>query len=272
MKKNRVVFLWIGGALGLALSDGMAATNNAPVAASLRTARDVYQAVKDQYAGDTDKRMLTLVMTNKRGEVRRSSLIRYRRKDNGLWRTLLFYLDPADVRGTSTLTIELAGEDDLQRIYLPALKKNRRIPTADKGKSWAGTDFTFEDLQEREADDFEYSALESTTLDGHDCYHYFTIPKPDVGSHYGKIESWIRKDILQPLEGRYYDKKGTLIKILKFKRQEQIQGIWTTLHLEMTSLLDHHKTDFMTDKIVFNAPMDDSLFTERGMLNVSEKF
>jgi hypothetical protein len=274
MKAKGIVYLWAGGVLALSLSVAGAASTNAPAPAAvpLKTAREVQKAVKDQYVGDTDKRMLTLVLTNKRGEERTSTLIRYRKKDNGLWRTLLFYLEPADVRGTSTLTIEVANEDDLQRIYLPALKKNRRIPTADKSKSWAGTDFSFEDLQEREVDDFEYSALDSATLDGHECYHYFTTPKPEIGSGYGKIENWIRKDIVQSLQAHYYDKKGTLIKILKFKKQEQIQGIWTTLHLEMTSVLDQHKTDFLTDKIVFNTSMDDSLFTERGMLNVSEKF
>jgi len=274
MKAKGIACLWAGCALATFLSSEAAEPTNATAAAAgpLKTARDVQKAMKDQYLGDTDKRMLTLMLFNKRGEERKSTLIRYRRKENGLWRTLLFYLEPADVRGTSTLTIEIANEDDLQRIYLPALKKNRRIPAADKGKSWAGTDFAFEDLQEREVDDFEYSAMDSVTVDGHDCYHYSTTPKPEIGSSYGKIENWVRKDIVQSLQAQYYDKKGVMIKILKFKKQEQIQGIWTSLHLEMTSVLDRTKTDFFTDKIVFNTPMDDSLFTERGMLNVSEKF
>lgn len=238
----------------------------------LKTARDVQKAVKDRYVGDNEKRMLTLVLTNKRGEERKSSLIRYRKKEKGLWSTLLFYLDPADVRGTATLTIEVAGEDNLQRIYLPALKKNRRIPASDKSKSWAGTDFSFWDLEEHEVTEFDYGQMDSVVVDGHECYHYMTIPKAPEKAGCAKVENWIRKDILHPLQAKYYDAKGTLVKELKFKKQEKVQDIWTTLHLEMTSVLDGHKTDFITDKMVFNTEIDDSVFTERGMLKVSEKF
>ena len=240
-------------------------------APELKRAHEVQVAAENRYQGDTDRRKLTLVLTNKRGEVRESKLVRYRKKQDGLWRTLLSYTVPADVRGTSTLTIERKKEDDLQRIYLPSLKKVRRIPQADKSKSWAGTDFAFEDLQEHDPDDFNYSEMDIQEINGHPCYHYTQSPKDPETFSYGKLENWIRKDILHPEQTKYYDKKGQYIKILYFNDIRQIDGIWTCFKLEMESLLDKHKTLFVTDKIVYNKPISDDMYTERGMLDVPEE-
>ena len=246
--------------------------------AHFSTAREVQECVKNRYQGDDAKMRLSLVLSNSRGEKRVTQLVRYRKKENGLYRTLLSYVYPTDIKGTATLTIEQSGADDLQRMYLPALKKLRRISSPDKGKSWAGTDFSYEDLQEQKLDDFEYSALNSELRDGHACFHYSVTPKAPGNSSYGKIESWVRKDILQPHQSLYYDKKGKCFKELNFKDYRKIEDarkvreIWTPLHLEAVHYEDKHSSDFIIEKVVYNTGIDDSMFTPRTMENVPENF
>lgn len=239
---------------------------------AIKSARDVHDRVDKRYQGDDGSWKMTMILTNRRGGKRVSRLVRYRKKENGLYRTLLSYVSPADIRGTTTLTIEQEGEDDLQRLYLPAMKKHRRIASQDKGKPWAGTDFSYEDLQEQDLDDFAYTGLSSEMVDGHDCYHYFATPKTPDKSSYGKIENWIRKDNWEPVKGRYYDKKGRLLKELKFLKLRKIQGIWTSLRWVMENFKEKHKTEFIVSRVRYNAKLKERMFTPRSMSRVPEDF
>ena len=246
------------------------------VGAEPKTSRELADRVDKRYQGDDSKMKLTLISYNERGEKKVEQMIRYRREKNRekgqLARTLLCYAAPADVRGTCTLTLQQEGDEDQQRIYLPSLKKNRRIAAADKGKSWSGTEFSYEDLREQKLDDFDYSPLSTERYDGFDCYRYSVTPKTPEKSSYSKIETWVRKDILQHVKARYYDKKGNALKELYFVNLKSIQGVWTPQHLLMQNLQDKRKTDFVVNRIVYNTQIDDRMFTPSAMEQVPEDF
>jgi hypothetical protein len=236
-----------------------------------KSAYEVHKYVDESYNGDNSSMKLTLILTNKRKEKRKRSLTRYR-VEKIPRKTVLCWVFPADLRGTATLTLEVEGKDDIQRIYLPAMKKIRKIASGDKGKSWAGTDFTFEDLQEQDLDDFNYSELKTVKLGDQECYYYSITPKTEDKSCYGKIVNWIRKDIMKPMRAAYYDKKGTFYKELQFRDYKKVQDIWTACRLLMIDHREKHQTDFLVDRIVYNRKLDEKIFSTQGMLDVPENF
>lgn len=245
-------------------------------AASGRTvftsAREVHDYVDKRYQGDDGKYKLTLTLVNKRGEDRTSQMVRYRYERDHLSKVLLTYVSPADVRGTTTMTIEQKDADDIQRIYIPSMKKNRRIASSDKGRSWAGTDFTYEDLQEHEVDDWNYGELKIDIVDGHECYFYVTTPVTPDKSCYTRIENWVRKDILEPVRAKYWDEKGKYLKELNFRDLRKIQGIWSAMYWEMENVQEGHKTVFKVEKVIYNTGLKEDMFTPRSMVDVPLDF
>lgn len=235
-------------------------------------ARDVHDFVDKRYQGDDGKYKLTLTLVNKRGEERASQMVRYRYERDHLSKVLLTYVSPADVRGTTTMTIEQKDADDIQRIYIPSMKKNRRIASSDKGRSWAGTDFTYEDLQEHEVDDWSYGELKTDIVDGHECYFYVTTPVTPDKSCYTRIENWVRKDILEPVRAKYWDEKGKYLKELNFRDLRKIQGIWSAMYWEMENVQEGHKTVFKVEKVIYNTELKEDMFTPRSMVDVPLDF
>ncbi|MCK6473810.1 MAG: outer membrane lipoprotein-sorting protein [Planctomycetes bacterium] len=236
------------------------------------SAREVHDYVDKRYQGDDGKYKLTLTLINKRGEDRTSQMVRYRHERDHLSKVLLTYVSPADVRGTTTMTIEQKDADDIQRIYIPSMKKNRRIASSDKGRSWAGTDFTYEDLQEHEVDDWSYGELKTDIVDGHECYFYVTTPVTPDKSCYTRIENWVRKDILEPVRVKYWDEKGKYLKELNFRDLRKIQGIWSAMYWEMENVQEGHKTVFRVEKVIYNTGLKEDMFTPRSMVDVPLDF
>lgn len=260
-----------------------ASTSAKPVAEStglpvLKTAREVQQAVNDRYRGEDSKLRLTLVLVNKRGEKRTNKLVRYRKKENGLVKSVLTYFSPRDVKGTATLAVGRNEGDDLQYMYLPALRKLRRIANADRGKSFAGTDWSYEDLREKKLDEYNYSKLTIETVVGHKCYHYSMTPKSRDDSAYGRIEYWVRVDNRERLRGDFYDRKGRLFKKLVIKRLKWVSDasgkrrICSPQHMEMHNIKDKHRSIFLVEKEVYNTGIKDNVFTPRGMNKVKNDF
>lgn len=105
------------------------------VRAPLQTAREAMACFKNRYRGDDSKMVMSLTVTNSRSEQRSRQLVRYRKREDGLVQTVLSFVAPADEKGTTTLTVEQEKGDDLQWIYLLALKKLRRTASPDRGKA-----------------------------------------------------------------------------------------------------------------------------------------
>lgn len=234
----------------------------------LKTSREVYAWFRHRYRGEDFKARMDLVLVNRRGETRTIEMIRYRQDVNGLVKQVSCFLSPRDVRGTASLTIEQPG-DDLQRIYLPAMRKHRRVASADKGRAWLGTDMSNEDIRERDMDEWDYRPLKHGSVDGHPCYFITIVPKPEAGSAYSKVEYWMRKDIREMVKGRYYDKKGRLSKQMRlrdYRKQMDVKGkkaVYQAMYMDMYSFKDKHRSIFITKEIAYNTGLSDRVFTPR---------
>jgi len=157
-------------------------------------------------------------------------------------KTISTFLTPADVKGTKTLTHEHVDRDDDQWLYLPALKRVKRIASSNKSGSFMGSEFSYEDIGNQNYNKFTYEdKVEEVDLNGVKCYKGTRIPK-DKNSGYTKEVSWISKDnfLLQQVE--YYDRKSELLKTAVFSDYKEIDGVWRVGKIEMKN----HQNDKST--------------------------
>lgn len=139
---------------------------------------------------------------------------------------ITFFESPPDVKGTGFLSWSYVDEDkdDDQWLYLPALRKVRRIAASNKGDSFMGSDFTYDDMGERKVEEDNHTLLKSENLKDTDCYVVESVPKKK-GYIYSKKITWVYKANLIPIKVDYYDRKGRFLKTLETEWQK-VGGIW----------------------------------------------
>jgi hypothetical protein len=155
------------------------------------TAKEIMQKVDTKKEPRDIKSDMTMRLINKKGKERKRK-IRVIRK--GEERQIMWFLEPADVKGTSFLKIEKEGSFDDMRLYLPAFKKVRRITSSAKSDKFMGSDFTYEDMTTREIEDYTYKLFGDSTIDNMDCYSIESSPKEKTDTDYGRVISWVWKD------------------------------------------------------------------------------
>lgn len=127
-------------------------------------------------------------------------------------KTLLIFKDPPDVRGTTLLTHENRAGDDDQWLYLPALRRSRRIGSSNKSSSFVGSELAYEDLAPNEVTKHQYKYLREEILDGVPVWVIESTPRfKDSG--YSRRELFVRQDNHQMARMNCYDRKGQLLKV-----------------------------------------------------------
>lgn len=181
------------------------------------------------------------------------------------------FLSPPDVKGTVSLLIEHADKDDEIWIYLPALKKVRRLVSSDKKSSFVGTDFSYGDVIGYKVNEWNYKLLKEETVDGQPCYVIESTPKSDTvksNSGYSKRVAWIRKDNQFMVKGDFYDEAGEPLKTLTFSDIQQVdskRGKWQAMKLEANNAQTGHRTIIKFENFKVNQNVKDEFFTTRYM-------
>jgi len=183
---------------------------------------------------------------------------------NGRSKAVLRFSSPAEVNGVALLIHNHTDRASDQWMWTPALQRDRRIALQDRSTRFFGTDFSFEDLEERDVDQFDYEMLGSEVAEGADCWKIETTPKKSRSSHYTRSIAWIRKDnYLQVRLDNFVDDE--VVKRLTSSNLENIQGIWTARLLEMADLRRHTRTRLALQQVSYNTPMKDQDFTLQGI-------
>jgi len=178
-------------------------------------------------------------------------------------KTISTFLTPADVKGTKTLTHEHADRDDDQWLYLPALKRVKRIASSNKSGSFMGSEFSYEDIGNTNYQKFTYTGeAEEVDLNGVACYKGSRVPN-DKNSGYTKQISWIAKDTLLVQKVDYYDRKSELLKTAIFSDYKQIDGIWRVGKIEMKNYQNDKVTILTWKEDKVHAGLSDKEFNKR---------
>lgn len=227
--------------------------------------------VYDRPDGDDYTGSMRMTLINKRGSERvREMKIYSKDKGEDTW-NLTYFLAPADVRGTGFLQYEYddADREDDRWLYLPALKKSRRISGSADGDSFMGSDFTYDDWGERNVADDLHELLREEEHAGYTCWVVESKPV-DEDDQYSRIVSWIRQDNFVELKVDFYDRAGELLKTLIVEDIQQVGGYWTPFKMTMTNVQDEHRTIIEQLDISYDQGLDDSLFRvstlERGRI------
>jgi hypothetical protein len=214
---------------------------------------------------------VTMTLTNARGTRReRVTTTISKRQPNGVdQKRLIRFLEPAEVKGTATLLVEHTdGEDDIW-IYLPALRKVRRLVANNKKDSFVGTDFSYGDIIGHKVEDWRYELVESATVDGAETWVVDAVPRDAEvreESGYARRRLWVRKDNHVAVRGRFWDTGGTLLKELEASDVRAIdpaEDKWQAFRLQMRNVQTGHVTDFTFADLEVGIGLDDRLFSER---------
>ncbi len=245
------------------------------LSAQTLTGREIAQKVKDRPDGDTRSSEMTMKLINKRGRMRERKVVSYsmdygkNMKDK---KTLMFFQYPGDVKGTGFLTWDYdeIGKDDDKWLYLPAMKKTRRISGSSAKKDYfMGTDFTYDDMGSRNIDEDDHKLLREEEVDGHKCWVLESTSK-DSRDIYSKKVSWVRQDCDVSVKVEYYDKMNKLHRVLVLSDIEKVEGFWIAKKMDMKNVQTNHETIITIANPKYNIPLEESTFTvaklEKGAL------
>ena len=183
-----------------------------------------------------------------------------REGSSGRSKAVLRFTAPAEVKGVALLIYNHPERASDQWMWTPALERDRRIALQDRSTRFFGTDFSFEDLEERDVDQYDHSMVGNDTIDGAACWKIQTTPKRSRSSQYTHSIAWIRKDnyVLARLDNFVKDE---VVKRLTCSSIEDIQGIWTARQMEMADLHRGTRTRLTLQQVKYNAPMKEGDFT-----------
>jgi len=239
----------------------------------LPTGEQIAKNINARNEGISLSRNMQMILTDKRGKERIRETVAYRKYFGDEKRTVIHYLAPRNVKKTAFLTYDYpeVDKDDDQWLYLPAMRKVRRISASDRGDYFLGTDFTYEDIKKESKvtlEDYTRKTLREEELNGNPVYVIEAIPVNDKIAEelgYGKVIQWVDKNIWMTRKSKFYGTRGKLLKTTLFKDIKQVDAIWTAHRLEVDNHKTGHKTVFIFSDIVYDKEVRDDFFTQRAI-------
>lgn len=228
---------------------------------------NVVNAPKDQEI------TLEMILIDKKGKEKKREAKMWQK---GSEKRMIKFISPADVKGLGFLDLP----EDVMYLYLPAFKKIRRIASHVKNTSFAGTDFTYDDMASiNYADEYDPKLIETKKIKGlvlmqmekgkewveKELDHYLLelIPKKGIKKEYSKLVMWVRKDNFYPVRIEHYDKAGKLWKVMDRKWIEKEGEYWIAKEAEMTDLKKEHRTKMLIIEVKFDQDLKDEFFSQR---------
>ena len=236
-------------------------------------ARAIMERVDARDDGDDQTSTLQMILIDK-NQKQRVRELRSLSKDKGedTW-SMMFFLSPADVEDTGFLTYDYdeASRDDDQWLYLPALKKTKRIASSDKSGSFMGSDFSYADMTERPLEAYDYKLLKEGEVAGQPVWVIEAVPNDEEEldeTGYTKSVLFIRKDVDVMVRSKAWVKKGGRNKYFDVEKLEQIDGIWVPTVMTMITKKGEetlHKTIIRTSDVKFGQKLEFDQFSVRGL-------
>ena len=179
---------------------------------------------------------------------------------HGNSKAVLRFTAPAEVKGVALLIVNHPDRASDQWMWTPSIERDRRIALQDRSTRFFGTDFSFEDLEERDVNQYDYALAGDETVDGAPCWKIQSTPKQTKSSQSTKSVVWIRKDNYAFARIENFV-KSDVVRRLNYSDIRNVQGIWTARQLEMSDVRRGSRTRLTLDKLEYNVPLKDDDFT-----------
>ena len=183
---------------------------------------------------------------------------------HGASKSVLRFTAPAEVKGVALLVVNHPERASDQWMWTPAINRERRIALQDRSTRFFGTDFSFEDLEERDTNQFDYKLLGEEAIDGAACWKVQSTPKQSKASQYTHSYIWIRKDNFSIAQIENYD-KTQVVRRAHYTDIRNDQGVWTAHQIDMHDLRRNSHTILKIEKLQYNVPMKDEAFTLQAL-------
>jgi len=218
-----------------------------------------------------NKSVSKMILRNKRGqesirELRRQA---FEVNETGLGdKSIIIFDAPRDIKGTALLSHSKILKPDDQWLYLPALKRVKRISSANKSGPFVGSEFAFEDLLSQEVDKYSYKFIGDDKCGNLDCYKVQRVPLYKNSGYTRQIVWWDKDEYrIQKLE--FYDRKKSLLKTLVYSDYNQyLDNYWRAHLLSMQNHQTGKSTDIIFENWEFGLDQDENIFTPNRLKKV----
>lgn len=210
--------------------------------------------------------MLTMTLINAAGlESQRKMVMLVRELQEEGDKTLITFKFPRDIKGTGLLTYEHIDQADDQWLYLPALKRVKRIASANKTGSFVGSEFSYEDISSHKPEKYTYRYLREDSDSGIPVWVIERFPK-DLKSGYTKIISWVDQSNYQTVKQEYFDRRGVLFKVEHASGHTlELGKFWRPNKITMNNVKTKKKTILEFHEWLFQQGLDNAVFTKRAL-------
>ena len=230
-----------------------------------QTGRDIAKMVDEKVSPKDMSNTTKMVLTNSKGKTRTNVMMS--KSIDGNKKQIIWFLEPKDDRGVAFLKIEHNNKDDEMRMWLPAFKKVRRISSKRKGDAFMGSDMSYEDLTNRDIEDYEYQRFDDESIDGAVCYVLESTPKLSAKSSYSKHRSWIDQSSLTIVQEHSFDKRGELKKEKTFKHKK-LKDYYVMDRVFVKDVQKDHSTEVTFEKLEVDTGVKSTLFQEKNLKRI----
>ena len=232
----------------------------ATISTSAQDARGIVQKSHDAVKVSAFEAVSTLTITDSKGNQRiRKNTMASMSMPDGTEKRIIKFLSPAEVKGTGILIFDYPEKSDDMWIYLPALRKTRRIVSREKSKSFMGSEFTNANMTAPGLDDFSYTLLGDENLDGKACYRIESIPvSTALEDQYGysRSVSWVDKKSYLVHRTLYYDFDSELFKTIsnrEFRKLDDARDSYMVTHMHALNHSNGRSSEMVMEQIAVTA-------------------
>lgn len=269
MKKRQIMRTASTWVVGAALSVGFLAASSDVHAGP--DGRAIMVKVAETRKLDKSEAVLKMSMINEKGESRdRTLTMASKLFDGGKTEKRIYrFQSPADVKGTGILVYDYDAQADDVWVYLPALRKTRRIVSSQRSSSFMGSEFSYADLNIPSIDEYTYNVKGEESVGGEACIKIEVLPKSDdiaKAEGYKKKVYWVSKEKNAIRKGEFYDMNGKLLKELKADNIQLLDSAkkrYRAMKMEMVNKQNGRRSVFQSEKVSVTGDTKDDLFTTR---------
>jgi hypothetical protein len=253
----------------LALGAGAWLCAFATAAAAAPSPREIMDKVTTTRKLDGSEAVIKMTVVGEDGQTREREITMATKLYDGdkTEKRIYRFVSPADVQGTGILVFDYQAKADDVWIYLPALRKTRRIVSTQRSQSFMGSEFSYGDLNIPALDDFDYTLVKEEVAGGEPCWVIDLAPRSKeiaAAEGYSKKTYWVSQEKLAVVRGLYYDKDGKLLKELvaqDIKLLDPKKKRYRAMHMEMINKQNGRRSVFESKKVTFSPNTKDEYFT-----------
>ncbi len=233
--------------------------------ATAQNPRDIFRKAMNVSEPDAFEMTTTLTIYDAKGNKRVRETSMASKKFGETTKVIIKFLSPANVKGTGMLIFDYKDKDDDMWIYLPVLRKTRRIVSSEKSKSFMGSEFSNADMSRPSLDDFDYKLKGSDSIEGEDCWLIEVTPKTEKiadENGFSRKLVWIGKTSFYVYKSEYYDFDDELRKILHQRNHRQLgDGKALARQMEVENVQNGRRSVLTVTKLQAGSNLSESSFS-----------